>query len=147
MIDSQSVKTDAVVGAESRGFDGGKLVNGRKRNVVVDTLGLLLGVMVTVADTGGRTAAHVLLGQVVDVHHRLEPVWADGGCTGSLVEHWGLVLERTPVVATAGWACVGTRLSGGVDVRLGCQGSSRRLTVLSPSICEGSVGARDNLPR
>ncbi|MGW3202501.1 IS5 family transposase [Streptomyces sp. NPDC001118] len=87
VIDSQSVKADAVVGSDSRGFDGGKLVNGRKRHVVVDTLGLLLGVMVTAADTGDRTAAHVLLGQVADVHHRLELVWADGGYTGSLVEH------------------------------------------------------------
>ncbi len=41
VIDSQSVKADAVVGSDSRGFDGGKLVNGRKRHVVVDTLGLL----------------------------------------------------------------------------------------------------------
>jgi transposase len=87
VIDSQSVKADAVVGAESRGFDGGKLINGRKRHVVVDTLGLLLGVMVTAADTGDRTAAQALLGQVADVHHRLELVWADGGYTGSLVEY------------------------------------------------------------
>ncbi|MFD8212244.1 IS5 family transposase [Streptomyces sp. NPDC059697] len=87
VIDSQSVKADAVVGADSRGFDGGKLINGRKRHVVVDTLGLLLGVMVTAADTGDRIAAQVLLGQVADVHHRLELVWADGGYTGSLVEH------------------------------------------------------------
>ncbi|MGW8355653.1 hypothetical protein [Streptomyces wedmorensis] len=35
VIDSQSVKVDAVVGAGTRGFDGGKLVNGRKRHVVV----------------------------------------------------------------------------------------------------------------
>ncbi|MFF4185392.1 IS5 family transposase [Streptomyces sp. NPDC001691] len=87
VIDSQSVKADAVVGTDSRGFDGGKLINGRKRHVVVDTLGLLLGVMVTAADTGDRIAAQELLGQVVDVHHRLELVWADGGCTGGLVAH------------------------------------------------------------
>lgn len=87
VIDSQSVKADAVVGSDSRGFDGGKLVNGRKRHVVVDTLGLLLGVMVTAADTGDRAAAQVLLGQVTDAHHRLELVWADGGYTGSLVEY------------------------------------------------------------
>ncbi|MEW2276015.1 IS5 family transposase [Streptomyces griseofuscus] len=87
VIDSQSVKADAVVGGDSRGFDGGKLINGRKRHVVVDTLGLLLGVMVTAADTGDRIAAQVLLGQVADVHHRLELVWADGGYTGSLVEY------------------------------------------------------------
>ncbi|ULR47837.1 IS5 family transposase [Streptomyces deccanensis] len=87
VIDSQSVKADAVVGSDSRGFDGGKLINGRKRHVVVDTLGLLLGVMVTAADTGDRIAAQVLLGQVADVHHRLELVWADGGYTGGLVEY------------------------------------------------------------
>jgi hypothetical protein len=34
VIDSQSVKADAVVGADSRSFDGGKLINGRKRPVV-----------------------------------------------------------------------------------------------------------------
>ncbi|WTL51362.1 IS5 family transposase (plasmid) [Streptomyces sp. NBC_01497] len=87
VIDSQSVKADAVVGTDSRGFDGGKLINGRKRHVVVDTLGLLLGVMVTAADIGDRTAAQVLLRRVADAHHRLELVWADGGYTGSLVGH------------------------------------------------------------
>ncbi|WP_189529113.1 IS5 family transposase [Streptomyces sindenensis] len=87
VIDSQSVKADAVVGADSRGFDGGKLINGRKRHVVVDTLGLLLDVMVTAADIGDRAAAKVLLERVADAHHRLELVWADGGYTGSLVEH------------------------------------------------------------
>lgn len=57
VIDSQPAKADAVVGSDSRGFDGGNLVNGRKRHVVVDTLGLLLEVMVTAADVGDRTAA------------------------------------------------------------------------------------------
>lgn len=87
VIDSQSVKADAVVGVDSRGFDGGKLINGRKRHVVVDTLGLLLGVMVTAADIGDRAAAQVLLQRVADAHHRLALVWADGGYTGSLVGH------------------------------------------------------------
>ncbi|MGW6026573.1 IS5 family transposase [Streptomyces sp. NPDC055214] len=96
VIDSQSVKADAVVGTDSRGFDGGKLIDGRKRHVVVDTLGLLLGVMVTAADTGDRIAARELLGEVTDHHGRLELVWADGGYTGNLIEHClaalGLVL-------------------------------------------------------
>ncbi|WP_107084626.1 transposase [Streptomyces europaeiscabiei] len=87
VIDSQSVKADAVVGVDSRGFDGGKLINGRTRRVVVDTLGLLLGVMVTAADTGDRAAAEVLLRHTADAHHLLALVWADGGYTGSLVEH------------------------------------------------------------
>ncbi|MEU9015570.1 transposase [Streptomyces sp. NPDC048479] len=72
VIDSQSVKADAVVGSDSRGFGGGKLVNGRKRHAVVDTLGLPLAVMVIAADTGDRTAAQVLLRQVADAHHLLE---------------------------------------------------------------------------
>lgn len=87
VIDSQSVKADAVVGSDSRGFDGGKLINGRKRHVVVDTLGLLLAVMVTAADVGDRAAAQVLLAQVAAAHHLLALVWADGGYTGSLVEY------------------------------------------------------------
>jgi hypothetical protein len=68
LIDSQSVKADAVVGADSRGFDGGKLVNGRKRPAVVDTLGLLLAVMVTAADTQDR-AMFVLVATVL--RHRV----------------------------------------------------------------------------
>lgn len=87
VIDSQSVKADAVVGSDSRGFDGGKLVNGRKRHVVVDTLGLLLGVMVTSVDVGDRTAARILLARVADAHHHLALIWADGGYTGSLIEY------------------------------------------------------------
>ncbi|WP_307864012.1 IS5 family transposase [Actinacidiphila bryophytorum] len=85
VIDSQSIKADAVVGSDSRGFDGGKLINGRKRHAVVDTLGLLLAVMVTPADTGDRAAAQTLLARVAEAHHRLELVWADGGYTGSLI--------------------------------------------------------------
>lgn len=87
VIDSQSVKADAVVGADSRGFDGGKLINGRKRHAVVDTLGLLLAVMVAAADIGDRAAAQVLLAQVAAAHHRLALIWADGGYPGSLVEY------------------------------------------------------------
>ncbi|MFJ8111000.1 transposase [Streptomyces sp. NPDC096132] len=102
MIDSQSVRADAVFGADSQGFDGGKLINGRKRHVVVDTLGLLLGVMVTAADTGDRAAAHVLLGQVTDAHHRLELVRADGGCTGNLVEHCLTVLALVLAIVERG---------------------------------------------
>ncbi len=54
---------------------------------MVDTLGLLLGVMVTAADTGDRVAAQVLLEQMVNAHPRLALVWADGGYTGGLVEY------------------------------------------------------------
>ena len=51
-VDSQSVKMANQ--RAPKGYDGGKNVNGRKRHVVVDTLGLLLGVLVTAADEGDR---------------------------------------------------------------------------------------------
>ncbi|MEU2058462.1 transposase [Streptomyces bungoensis] len=54
---------------------------------MVDTPGLLLGVMVTAADIGDRAAGQVLLAQVAAAHHPLALVWADGGYTGSLVEY------------------------------------------------------------
>ena len=58
IIDSQSVKTTEVGGAE-RGYDGGKKIKGRKRHIVVDSLGLLVGVAVTSAavDDGVGSAA------------------------------------------------------------------------------------------
>ncbi|MBY8881097.1 HAD-IA family hydrolase [Actinacidiphila acidipaludis] len=57
IIDAQSVKGAASVPAATRGFDAGKKVNGRKRRIVVDTLGLLLAVMVTAASVTDREAA------------------------------------------------------------------------------------------
>ncbi|MGW7711523.1 transposase [Streptomyces sp. NPDC054771] len=111
VIDSQSVKADAVVGSDSRGFDGGKLINGRKRHVVVDTLGLLLGVMVTAADTGDRATAQVLLERVADAHHRLALVWADGGYTGPSSSTawprspWSWRSSNAATTCAASWSC------------------------------------------
>lgn len=51
--------------------------------------------MITAADTGDRAAAQVLLEQVADAHHRWALVWADGGCTGSLVAY-RLASRRRP---------------------------------------------------
>ncbi|MCG7203665.1 IS5 family transposase [Streptomyces arenae] len=86
IIDAQSVKAAASVPATSRGFDGGKKVNGRKRHIVVDTLGLLLTVMVTAASVTDRDAARTLLARIRERHWHITLVWADGGYTGRLVD-------------------------------------------------------------
>lgn len=59
-IDSQSVKTTEMGGRE-RGYDGGKRVKGRKRHLVVDTLGLLMVVLITSAGLDDGVAAPTLL--------------------------------------------------------------------------------------
>jgi putative transposase len=75
-IDSQTVKVTEV--AEARGYDGGKKITGRKRPIIVDTLGLLLVVMVTVASADDGTIAPEVLARLTAEHcSRLEVLWAD----------------------------------------------------------------------
>ena len=78
IIDSQSVKTTEVGG--ERGYDASKKVNGRKRHIVVDTLGLILAVMVhpaNIQDYDGAVQVLGLLGRLRRRFHRLKVIFAD----------------------------------------------------------------------
>jgi transposase len=101
-IDSQSVKAADTVGAASRGFDAGKKINGRKRHIAVDTLGLLLSVVVTAASVQDRDGAHRLLALLRERFSTITLVWADGGYAGRLVSwaHTVLALTLTIVKRT-----------------------------------------------
>ena len=84
-MDSQSVKTTAVGG--DRGFDGGKQVKGRKRNILVATMGNLLKVLVTVANMNDGKAAIELLKTLPKVlFKRRKRIWAEGGYRGEFVD-------------------------------------------------------------
>ena len=85
IIDSQSVKSTEC--SDQRGYDAGKKVNGRKRHILVDTLGLVLLVMVLPANVQDRDAARQLLERFFSsqTRPRIKHIWADGGYAGALV--------------------------------------------------------------
>jgi putative transposase len=87
-IDTQSVKTTEV-GGEGRGYDGGKKINGRKRHLLVDTLGLLIAVVVTGANVDDGTAAPQLLAKVSAAEFpRLKTIFGDNKYNNKALDKW-----------------------------------------------------------
>src|SRR5262245_7986757 len=86
-IDSQSVKT--AHGGQAVGTDGGKKVRGRKRHILVDTLGLLIAVVVTAANVDDARAAQQVFAQVRGRDFpRLGVVYGDGKYRNHKLDSW-----------------------------------------------------------
>ena len=110
ILDSQTVKLGEQGGPS--GYDAGKKIKGRKRPVLVDSLGLLWGVLVTAASVQDRDGAKTLLDLVLRGLRRLQVIWADGGYAGQWVEwvkaqrpygklHWEIVKREAGVIGFA----------------------------------------------
>jgi putative transposase len=139
IIDSQSIKTSNHGGV--RGYDAGKKVLGRKRHLLVDTLGLILHVVVHPASIQDRDGAKLVLSVLLKRFGWLRCIFADSGYAGELVSwckkllpHRGLRLEivrrsdadqhrfvilrkRWIVERTFGWLSKSRRLSKDYEYR------------------------------
>jgi putative transposase len=101
-LDSQSVKTTQIAGV--RGYDAGKQVKGRKRHLLVDTLGWRLAVVVTSAAVSDPAGARLVCRRLAGACKKLRRVWVDGTYRGQLLEwvelHCRFVLQ--PVLRCQG---------------------------------------------
>jgi putative transposase len=92
--DSQSIKT--ATQAEDVGFDGHKKIKGRKRHILVDTLGLIVAVIVTAANTDDRQGLVTLLtAYFASGVKRLRKLWVDGGYDAQWLHDWVRHLKQT----------------------------------------------------
>ncbi len=95
IIDSQSVKGSAQGG--DYGYDAGKKVRGRKRHILVDTIGMVLIAVVHAASTQDRDGARAVIERLKHRFTRLRLMWADGGYAGALVEWVANWRPRNPL--------------------------------------------------
>ncbi|MFG2825811.1 IS5 family transposase [Kitasatospora sp. NPDC048365] len=150
VIDAQSVKTAPSVPIETQGIDAGKRIVGRKRSIVVDTLGLLLLVMVTAASVSDNDAGKQLLTQLTASHPTITKAWVDTGYKTQAIEHgaklgidvdvvprnaqvkgFSVVPRRWVVERTFGWIMMHRRLARDYETKPEHSESMIRLAMIS----------------
>ena len=94
VIDSQSVRAADTVPRASRGWDNAKKVNGRKRHIAVDAMGLVLAVVITAASVQDRDAARPLLWNLHRTCCRIRLIWANAVYAGKLAS-WAATMKMT----------------------------------------------------
>ncbi len=82
IMDAQSIKSSD--GGRQRGFDAGKKTTGRKRHIIVDTLGLILVVMVTSASMQDPAGGRQILARLAGAFNSIKLIWGDGGYANSV---------------------------------------------------------------
>ena len=87
IMDAQSIKI-VEESASISGYDGHKRVKGRKRPLLVDTLGLPISIYVTPADVHDQVGARCLLAGLKPLVPRLQKIWADGAYAGKELARW-----------------------------------------------------------
>ena len=148
LIDSQSVNTSSMT--FEKGYDGGKKIQGCKRHIVTDTLGLLMSVVVHSADIQDREGAKLVIEQLRYDYPRLKKILADGGYTGQLIEWvlkgFGWTFEivhkvvgitgfnvfpkRWVVERTFGWFSFNRRLAMDYQVNMECSAAFIHMTMI-----------------
>lgn len=87
IIDSQTVK-GTPESVEESGFDGGKVIKGRKRHIAVDTIGCVLVVVVHAANIHDSKGARRVLKALFSIVKTIKKIWADGGYRGADFIQW-----------------------------------------------------------
>lgn len=148
VIDAQSVKTAPSVPTDTQGTDAGKKIVGRKRSIVVDTLGLLLLVMVTAASVSDNEAGKQLLAQIAADHPTITKAWVDTGYKTQAIEHgaalgidviprntqvkgFSVVPRRWVVERSFGWIMMHRRLARDYETKPTHSESMIRLAMIS----------------
>ena len=135
VIDSQSVRAADTVPRASRGWDNAKKVNGRKRHIAVDAMGLLLAVVITAASVQDRVAARPLLWNLHRTSCRVRLIWADAVYTGKLTA-WAATmkmnLQIVPRRQAHTFEVLPRRWGRGADIRLDQQAPPYRPRLRAP---------------